>query len=129
MSCGCEVVDSPLLGKLRDALECLPTPMQTLYVERLLALVSDPEVVNQQVEAVTALALANAEVTQSNISSQNRSDAGGGGGGGSKPQDIDIENDTNNSDGGIPKSPRIPLKIAVATLGAFLHQYTKAKSS
>lgn len=108
-------VDPTLLRKLRCAIQCLPTQMQSLYVERLLALVSDPDGVNQQVEAVTALALANAEVTQSNIS-QNSTATGS--------QDAVIA--TNST---IPKSPRIPLKIAVATLGAFLHQYSKAKSN
>lgn len=108
-------VDPILLTKLRGALQCLPTQMQILYVERLLALVTDPDVVNQQVEAVTALALANAEVTQSSIS-QNIADT----------DSQDAVDETNNA---VPKTPRIPLKIAVATLGAFLHQYTKAKSS
>jgi len=54
-------VDPQLLGKLRSALQCLPTQMQTLYVKRLIALFCNPAVINQQIEAVTALALANAE--------------------------------------------------------------------
>lgn len=100
-------VDPMLLGKLRSALQCLPLKMQTLYVERLLALVSNPDVVNQQIEAVSALALANAEVTQSTMI-QSKTET--------EPQDA-IED---------VKSPKIPLKLAVATLGAFLHQYAKA---
>jgi len=100
-------VDPMLLGKLRSALQCLPLKMQTLYVERLLALVSNPDVVNQQIEAVSALALANAEVTQSTM--------------------IQSKTDTEIQDANEDvKSPKIPLKLAVATLGAFLHQYAKA---
>lgn len=102
-------VDPTLLRKLRCALQCLPTQMQSLYVERLLALVSNPDGLNQQVEAVTTLALANAEMAQPNIS-QNTTDTG-------------------SQDNTILKPPRLPRKIAVATLCAFLHQYSKAKSS
>jgi len=102
-------VDPTLLRKLRCALQCLPTQMQSLYVERLLALVSNPDGLNQQVEAVTTLALANAEMAQPNIS-QNKTDTG-------------------SQDNTILKPPRLPRKIAVATLCAFLHQYSKAKSS
>jgi len=93
-------VDPILVRKLRSALQCLPPQMQSLYVERLLVLFSDPKAMKQQIEAVTALALANAEITQS----------------------IPLNETTIE-----PKeTPEIPLKIAVASLGAFLHQYAKA---
>lgn len=95
-------VDPILVGKLRSALQCLPPQMQNLYVERLLALFSDPKAVKQQADAVKALAIANAEVTQSNI--------------------LQSEDTTEPA----KETPEIPLKIAVATLGAFLHQYAKA---
>lgn len=110
----CIDVDPQLFGKLRSALSALPIQMQALYVERLIALFSNPAVVNQQVEAVTALALANAEVTQSNIT-QNKTDTG--------PQVVMEDDDV------VPTTPEIPLKIAVATLGAFLQQYAEARSS
>jgi len=81
-------VDPILVGKLRSALQCLPSQMQSDFLLFL----------KQQVEAVTALAIANAEVTQSSI-----------------PQ----KETTTES------AKETPLKIAVATLGAFLHQYAK----
>lgn len=104
-------VDPILLGKLRNALLCLPPQMQNLYVERLISLVSNPEVVNKQIEAVSALAIANAEVNQSGMIKSNMD---------TEPQDV-LEGVLEEK-----KSPKIPLKLAVATLGAFLHQYAKA---
>jgi len=115
-------VNPVLINKLRHALSCLPPQMQTLFVERLVSLVSCPETLKEQVEAVTALALANAEVNQSGLglppSSENNNDGTGTG----TTEDSNGEN--KKLDQNIPE-----LKIAVATLGAFLHQYTKAKST
>lgn len=50
-------VDREQWIKLRRALSTLPQEMQVLFVERMIALISDPEKYKNQVEAVTALAV------------------------------------------------------------------------
>lgn len=49
-------VDNEQWIKLRKALSTLPQEMQVLFVERMIALISDPETYRNQVEAMTALA-------------------------------------------------------------------------
>lgn len=91
---------NPLLRqKFQYALSCLPLDMQRLFVERLVGMVSNPEALQNHVEAVTALSKAAAKRAQS--------------------QDGDSRQGQSD----------VPLQLAVATLAAFLTQYSNAKKS
>lgn len=54
-------VDAKLVDKLRAALSSLPREIQESYVDRMVAAVTNPEVFNQQVEAMTSLSVSAAE--------------------------------------------------------------------
>jgi hypothetical protein len=97
-----------LRQQFQYALSCLPIEMQRLFVERLISMVSNPETMQNHIEAVNALASAAARV---------ENDSSGGG-------------DGKKKGGGVgTSSGDMPLQLAVATLGAFLTQYAKAKNS
>jgi len=49
-------VDPALMHKIQQSLTCLPPHLQRLFVERLVAVTTNPELFQRQVEAVTALA-------------------------------------------------------------------------
>mmetsp|Transcript_1119 Transcript_1119/g.2018 ORF Transcript_1119/g.2018 Transcript_1119/m.2018 type:complete len:465 (-) Transcript_1119:1353-2747(-) len=87
-----------LRQKFQYALSCLPLEMQRLFVERLVGMVSNPEAMQNHVDAVTALSKAAASRSQSN--------------------DGDSRNGQNTD---------VQLQIAVAALGSFLTQYANAK--
>lgn len=92
---------NPILRqKFQYALSCLPIDMQRLFVERLVGMVSNPEALQNHVDAVTALSKVAAKRSQSN--------------------DTESRNGTNSD---------VPLQLAVATLGAFLTQYSNAKQN
>jgi len=88
-----------LRQKFQYALSCLPMDMQRLFVERLVGMVSNPETMQNHVDAVTALSKAAANRSQGNESENNRNG-----------QISDVQ-----------------LQIAVAALGSFLTQYANAK--
>lgn len=88
-----------LRQKFQYALSCLPMDMQRLFVERLVGMVSNPETMQNHVDAVTALSKAAANRSQSNGDGESRNGQ--------------------NSD--------VQLQIAVAALGSFLTQYANAK--
>ena len=85
-----------LRQQFQYALSCLPLEMQRLFVERLISMVSNPETMQNHIEAVNALASAAARVDG-------------------------VDKNEGSGD--------MPLQLAVATLGAFLTQYAKAKKS
>jgi hypothetical protein len=87
-----------LRQKFQYALSCLPLELQRLFVERLVGMVSNPEAMQNHVDAVTALSKAAASRSQSN--------------------DGDSRNGQNTD---------VQLQIAVAALGSFLTQYASAK--
>jgi len=95
--------DTQLVQKLRKALNALPESMQELFVERLVATVTNPEAFRNNVEAVTALA--SAAVTEA------------------KKRLITAKEDLVEKD-----SPNVALPLAAATLGAFLAQYSTMKN-
>jgi len=88
-----------LRQKFQYALSCLPLDMQRLFVERLVGMVSNPEALQNHIDAVTALSKAAAKRAQA--------------------QDVDSRNGKSD----------VPLQLAVATLGAFLTQYSNAKKN
>merc|ERR1712038_1380885 len=53
-----------LRQKFQYALSCLPMDMQRLFVERLVGMVSNPETIQNHVDAVNALAVAAANRAQ-----------------------------------------------------------------
>jgi|AntRauTorckE5430_2_1112549.scaffolds.fasta_scaffold00480_10 hypothetical protein len=87
-----------LRQKFQYALSCLPMDLQRLFVERLVGMVSNPEILQNHVDAVTALSKAASKRSQ--------------------PNDADSRNG----------APDVQLKIAVAALGSFLTQYANAKN-
>lgn len=96
--------DPQLVQKLHDSLVALPEPMQEVFVERLVATISDPEAFKNQVSAVTALAAAAAEEAKRRIVAS---------------KVVQDENAANIA-------PDVALPLAAATLGAFLTQYSAA---
>jgi hypothetical protein len=97
--------DPKLVKKLHDSLTALPEPMQEVFVERLVATISDPEAFKDHVSAVTALATAaSEEANKHTIAGKTVHDA---------------ENASNIA-------PDVALPLAAATLGAFLTQYSAA---
>eukprot|EP00594_Rhizosolenia_setigera_P007871 CAMPEP_0178968862 /NCGR_PEP_ID=MMETSP0789-20121207/18507_1 /TAXON_ID=3005 /ORGANISM="Rhizosolenia setigera, Strain CCMP 1694" /LENGTH=496 /DNA_ID=CAMNT_0020654873 /DNA_START=47 /DNA_END=1537 /DNA_ORIENTATION=+ len=111
-----------LLQKFRDALSGLPKNMQELYVERLVAVVSNPEAITAHTNAISALADAAVDDTHKKMHPGSpRRPAGLIGDG------VD-HNILGNGNGKMPilsadGKPNIPLGVAVATLGAYLVQY------
>jgi hypothetical protein len=93
------VPDTRLVNKLRESLSSLPKNMQELFVERLVASIAAPEVFENQVKAVSALASAAAEEAKKRLESL----------GGS------MENNDEQS-----------VAMATAVLGAFLSRYGAA---
>ena len=91
-------INPNLRQKFQYALSCLPMDMQRLFVERLVGMVSNPEAMQHHVEAVTALSKAAAKNLKSSDGDSRQGQKGD-----------------------------VPLQLAVATLGAFLAQYAKAK--
>mmetsp|Transcript_8018 Transcript_8018/g.12555 ORF Transcript_8018/g.12555 Transcript_8018/m.12555 type:complete len:444 (+) Transcript_8018:66-1397(+) len=91
--------DSDLVQKLQTALNSLPESMQELFVERLVATVTDPDAFNNHVDAVTALAAAAVAEAKKRLVK-------------SKDDMMDKESST------------VALPMAAATLGAFLAQYS-----
>lgn len=96
--------DPQLIQKLHDSLLALPEPMQEIFVERLVATISDPDAFKDQVSAVTALASAAAEMANKRVV------------------------DSKDFKGPVPSNiaPDVALPLAAATLGAFLSQYSIA---
>lgn len=90
------VPDARLVNKLRESLSSLPKNMQELFVERLVTSIAAPEVFENQVKAVSALASAAAE------EAKQRLEAVGG----------NMENNDEQS-----------VALATAVLGAFLSRY------
>lgn len=90
--------DPELVKKLSESLAALPSSMQELFVERLVAITADPDAFKTHVDAVTALATAAAEEAKKRSMDEN---AG--------LSDYSVE-----------------LPVAAATLGAFLTQYSAA---
>lgn len=88
-----------LRQKFQYALSCLPMDMQRLFVERLVGMVSNPDTMQNHVDAVTALSKAAANRSQGNEGENSRNG-----------QISDVQ-----------------LQIAVAALGSFLTQYANAK--
>jgi len=103
-------LDPELAKRLHDALAALPTTMQELFVERLVATISDPECFKDHVEAVSALATAAAHETQRRMV---RSD--------SNP----VSPDGRGQSAG-EEPPAVAVPLAAATLGAFLAQYAQS---
>jgi len=91
--------DSSLIQKLRMGLNALPESMQELFVERLVATVTNPEAFRNHVEAVNALAAAVAAEAKKKSATTN--------------EDL-VDKD----------SPKVALPLVAATLGAFLAQYS-----
>lgn len=91
--------DSDLVQKLQTALNSLPESMQELFVERLVATVTNPDAFRNHVDAVTALAAAAVAEAQKRLVT-------------SKDDVVDNESST------------VALPMAAATLGAFLAQYS-----
>jgi len=103
-------VKPELVKKLHDALSALPTDLQRLYVERLVATISNPEYYKEQVEAVKALARAATDKSIQNIR-------------------LDMLTSNNNgsvSSGGEGTNVSVTVPLAAAALGAFLAQYGHA---
>jgi hypothetical protein len=96
--------DPQLVQKLHDSLVALPEPMQEVFVERLVATISDPEAFKNQVSAVTALAAAAAEEAKRRI----------------------VESKVVQDENAANIAPDVALPLAAATLGAFLTQYSAA---
>ena len=90
--------DPELVKKLSESLASLPSSMQELFVERLVAITADPDAFKTHVDAVTALATAAAEEA------------------GKRAMDANIESSDYS----------VELPVAAATLGAFLTQYSAA---
>jgi hypothetical protein len=61
--------DAKLLKKMRESLSKLPKNLQELFVERLVAAITNPEAFQNQVEAVSALASAAAEEAKKRLES------------------------------------------------------------
>lgn len=57
-------VDPQLIQRLRNALSSLPPAIQSMFVDRLTAVISDPEALSKQVEAMTKLAALSANEAQ-----------------------------------------------------------------
>lgn len=96
--------DPQLVQKLHDSLVALPEPMQEVFVERLVATISDPEAFKNQVSAVTALAAAAAEEAKRRV----------------------VESKVVQDENAANIAPDVALPLAAATLGAFLTQYSAA---
>ena len=102
-----EGLDPNLVKRLHDTLTNLPKSMQELFVERLVATIANPTCFKDHVEAVTALATAAAQETQSRMVQSD-----------SNPISPDSKNHRENEE-----PPTVALSLAAATLGAFLAQY------
>lgn len=66
-------VDAELVNKVRSALEKLPKDMQSLFVDRIVAVIADPHAVEQQVEAMTTVATCAADEAQRRLVAAGRS--------------------------------------------------------
>eukprot|EP00538_Stauroneis_constricta_P011307 CAMPEP_0119570148 /NCGR_PEP_ID=MMETSP1352-20130426/43461_1 /TAXON_ID=265584 /ORGANISM="Stauroneis constricta, Strain CCMP1120" /LENGTH=620 /DNA_ID=CAMNT_0007619813 /DNA_START=135 /DNA_END=1998 /DNA_ORIENTATION=+ len=93
-------VDPALVEKLKQSLARLPTAMQKLFVERLVAVITNPDLFQRQIEAITALA--GSAVTEA----RNR---------------IEASSPSGSLDDGATNQQAVSL--ATAVLGAFLDQY------
>jgi len=96
---GNSMTDSQLVQKLKTALNALPESMQELFVERLVAAVTNPDAFRNHVDAVTELASKAAAEAKKRL--------------------ITSKDETTEKD-----SPSVALPLAAATLGAFLAQYS-----
>jgi len=88
--------------KMQEALNSLPESMQELFVERLVATVTNPDAFKNHVDAVTALAAAAVAEAKKRLVT-------------SKDEMVDNES-------------KVSLPLAAATLGAFLVQYSAQMS-
>merc|ERR1739844_656457 len=95
--------------------------LQVLYIERLINVVSQPDLTQSQVDAVTVLARAAAKSFKKNgVVNQGRQER--------QHEFAMTEKGTPSTDiSGEDINDEVPLQLAVATLGAFLTQYGKAK--
>ena len=89
--------DPKLLKKMRESLSRLPKNLQELFVERLVAAITNPEAFQNQVEAVSALASAAAEEAKKRLESLG--------------DDANVENNDRS------------IELATAVLGSFLSRY------
>ena len=89
--------DAKLLKKMRESLSKLPKNLQELFVERLVAAITNPEGFQNQVEAVSALASAAAEEAKKRLESL-----------GTEANSVDNEQS---------------VEMATAVLGSFLSRY------
>jgi hypothetical protein len=67
-------VDPEAMEKLRSALATLPDDMQSAFVDRIVAAVTEPEALKEQVDAMTALAAAASEEAKRRLRLQGRSE-------------------------------------------------------
>jgi len=95
--------DAALVKKLHDSLNSLPSAMQQLFVERLVATVSEPDAFDSHIEAIKSLATTAAEEA--------------------KKRAIQAQKDQNEES---KITEQVALPLAAATLGAFLAQYSAA---
>lgn len=94
--------NSDSVKKMQEALNSLPESMQELFVERLVATVTNPDAFKNHVDAVTALAAAAVAEAKKRLVT-------------SKDEMVDNES-------------KVSLPLAAATLGAFLVQYSAQMS-
>jgi len=99
-------VDTKLVEQLRHSLNSLPKNLQELFVERLVNVIASPESFQNQVEAVSALALAAAEEAKTRLDST----------GNIATTATTIGQDDNKQS----------VELATAALGSFLVQYGAA---
>merc|ERR1712137_397262 len=97
--------DPALVKKLHDSLTSLPPAMQQLFVERLVATVSDPDAFDTHIEAIKSLATTAAEEAKKRVIQTQKE-----------------QNEPPKKDG----AEQVALPLAAATLGAFLAQYSAA---
>jgi len=95
-------LNSDSVKKMQEALNSLPASMQELFVERLVATVTNPDAFKNHVDAVTALAAAAVAEAKKRLVT-------------SKDEMVDNES-------------KVSLPLAAATLGAFLVQYSAQMS-
>ena len=95
--------DPALVRKLHDSLTSLPPAMQQIFVERLVATVSDPDAFDIHIEAIKSLATTAAEEAKKRVIQAQK--------------DKTNEKEQNGEE-------QVTLPLAAATLGAFLAQYS-----
>eukprot|EP00591_Stephanopyxis_turris_P000016 CAMPEP_0195517422 /NCGR_PEP_ID=MMETSP0794_2-20130614/10773_1 /TAXON_ID=515487 /ORGANISM="Stephanopyxis turris, Strain CCMP 815" /LENGTH=467 /DNA_ID=CAMNT_0040646233 /DNA_START=22 /DNA_END=1425 /DNA_ORIENTATION=+ len=99
-------VETDLVMKLQESLRLLPKELQIIFVERLVATITNPDCFRKHVDAVSALA----QVAVADIQSQHVSS-------------IPVPTEVTPAQGS-QETSEIPIPLAAATLGAFLTQYS-----